>query len=470
MTSLWKDKMMINCIETILRDVSEPGSYEMWLKPLKIEMNQNSVVLKATSDFAKNIIKERYGESIEKNIKLKFPDRQLELLFTGETEKREQNEAHKTELLKSEHVNSEPQKVKSKKSQNKTFFDIEPQSSDLKLNPKFTLDTFVVGKNNQLASAAAKAVINAPGVTYNPLFIYGGTGLGKTHLMQAIGHEIKKLDRRKKLVYVSCEEFTNLMIEAIQNGNMVQFRNKFRKIDVLMVDDIQFLAKKEQTQEEFFNTFNTLYNDHKQIILTSDSQPKEMTNLQKRLVSRFEWGLVTDIQPPTFETRISILSKKCELSKLHVPNEVIYFLSENIKDNVRQMEGALNRVYTYSKLVKSSLTVDFAREVLRDLIHEEKPKRICVPDVLKAIADFYGVSKLDLESPKRQKSIAFPRQVGMYLVRSLTELSLPEIGKQFGGRDHTTVMHACKLVQQKIQADEHTKKEIETITQKIITP
>ncbi|MBN2144735.1 MAG: chromosomal replication initiator protein DnaA, partial [Candidatus Aureabacteria bacterium] len=353
-------KSSIEKLKEKLKDLIEPQSYEMWIKPLHYHFTDHQITVMCSSDFSANLIKERYG-SIIKTLMEELTRKKIEITYSIESS------ADMEDSIKTvKHTNS--------------YFEIEP-NSDLKLCPKFNFSTFVVGKNNQLACAAAKAVASNPGTTYNPLFIYGATGLGKTHLMQAIGHEVKKNDKKKKVVYIPCEEFTNQMIESIQKGTTASFRTRFRKVDILMVDDVQFLAKKEQTQEEFFNTFNALYHDRKQIILTSDCQPKDMTHLQQRLVSRFEWGLVTDIQPPPLETRISILTKKCELSNLKVPHEVIVFLSENIMDNVRQIEGALNKVYTYAKLVKRELTIDLAREVLKDLIRTEKTKRISIEEV-----------------------------------------------------------------------------------------
>jgi chromosomal replication initiator protein len=306
--------------------------------------------------------------------------------------------------------------------------------------------------------------VHSLGSSYNPLFIYGKTGLGKTHLMQAIGHEVMSQDARKKVVYLPCEEFMNQMIDAIRKNTMQKFRSKFRKVDILMLDDIQFLAKKEQTQEEFFNTFNALYHDHKQIVLTSDCAPKDLVNLQERLVSRFEWGLVTDVQPPSFETRVSILRKKCELSRLKVSMEVIHFLSEHFKENVRQMEGALNRVYTYSRLINKPLDVILAREILKDLIKSEKAKRITIEEILQKVGQFYKITILQMQGPKRLKNFVFPRQVAMYISRNLTDLSLPEIGDAFGGRDHTTVLHACRTIKRKMENSQVLKDEINRIS------
>lgn len=431
-----------------LKEINDPNTYKLWLSNLKFEFTDQTMSVTTTSEFAKEMIKDRFSDQLKsilkditaENFKLKF---------------------------KWEHFDSkEPSKKEEvfEKKNSGNYFEILPDN-DLKLCPKFTFDSFVVGKNNQLASAAAKAVVNSPGMAYNPLFIYGKTGLGKTHLMQAIGHEMIRMDKRKKVAYLPCEGFTNLMIEAIKGSRMEKFRAKFRKVDILMIDDIQFLAKKEQTQEEFFNTFNELYHDHKQIVLTSDCPPKELQNLQERLVSRFEWGLVTDIQPPAFETCVSILTKKCELSHLSVPFEVLQFLAEHFNENVRQMEGALNRVYTYSKLINQPLNLILAKEILKDLIKPEKSKRITIDEILQHVGKYYNITLLQLQGPKRLKNYAFPRQVAMYLSRNLTDMSLPEIGNAFGGRDHTTVLHACKKIEDKVLKDDKLKNEINVISQ-----
>lgn len=440
-------------VKSRLQDLNDPNTYNMWLSNLKMENKENTLTFISTSEFAKNMIQDRFSDQIKtvinemalKNYKLKFK--------------------WETPQEKTEEPPKKPE-AREPKNNSSNYLEVNP-SHELKLSPKFNFDTFVVGKNSQLAAAAAKAVVNALGSTYNPLFIYGKTGLGKTHLMQAIGHEVLQQNNKKKIIYLPCEGFTNLMIEAIKGNKMEKFRARFRKADILMIDDIQFLAKKEQTQEEFFNTFNELYQDHKQIVLTSDCPPKEMTHLQERLVSRFEWGLVTDIQPPSFETRVSILKKKSELSRLSVPMEVLEFLAEHFDQNVRQMEGALNRVYTYSKLIGKPLTLELARDVLKDLIKTEKIRRITIEDILQQVGKFYNITMLQMQGPKRLKNYAFPRQIAMYFARSMTDLSLPEIGQAFGGRDHTTVLHACKKINEQLTGDKKLKEEIEALTQAI---
>ncbi|EKD28907.1 MAG: hypothetical protein ACD_79C00166G0002 [uncultured bacterium] len=445
-----------------LKQLNDPNTYNMWLRTLKLEEKDDAINITTTSKFSVTMIKDKFSSQIS-SILEKITGKQYKLKFKWENVPQEN-------LM--EEINDQESQITVKKDESKSenlgFFEINPKN-DLKLSPKFTFESFVVGKNNQLASAAANAVVNSLGSSYNPLFIYGKTGLGKTHLMQAIGHAVQEQDKKKKVIYLPCEEFMNLMIEAIQKSSMQKFRLRFRKVDILMIDDIQFLAKKEQTQEEFFNTFNALYNEHKQIVLTSDSPPKDLTNLQERLVSRFEWGLVTDIQPPSYETRISILRKKCELSHLKVNNEVIDFLAEHFKDNVRQMEGALNRVYTYAKFLNKPLSVELASENLKDLIKSDNTKRITVEEILQKVGQYYSVTMLQLQGPKRLKNYAFPRQVAMYISRNLTDLSLPEIGSAFGGRDHTTVIHACKKISEEMGKNNKLRNEIDIISQLIIT-
>jgi len=314
------------------------------------------------------------------------------------------------------------------------------------LNPRYTFEHFVVGKSNQFAHAAARAVAEHPATAYNPLFFFGGSGLGKTHVMQAIGNHIRTVSGPQTVVhYASAESFMNEMIGAIQSGNTMAFRNKYRKIDVLLIDDVHFLQGKESTQEEFFHTFNALYDAHKQIVLTSDRPPKEIPTLEERLVSRFEWGLVTDIQPPDLETRIAILRKRAQDDHLQIPAEVLEFIASNVRSNIRELEGSLIRLLAFSSLTDSEINLNLAREVLKDFL--KRPERIVtVEQIQRMVADHFGIPEEAMKVKKRTSSLAFPRQVAMYLSRELTKLSLSEIGSRFGGRDHTTVMHACEKI------------------------
>lgn len=335
------------------------------------------------------------------------------------------------------------------------------------LNPRFTFENFIIGSSNRHAHAYSLAVADSPAKTYNPLFIYGGVGLGKTHLMQAICHKILRSTANAKICYITSERFTNELIDAIQHHSTAAFRQRYRNnVDVLVVDDIQFIAGKESTQEEFFHTFNVLYDAHKQIIISSDRQPKEISNLQDRLVSRFSWGLATDIQPPDLETRIAILKKKIEREPVSVPDDVIYFIASLIKTNIRELEGALIRTIAYSLLEEKPITLELTREVLKDLLKEPQ-KLITVDFIQRCVAEEYGISLADFRTKKRNKNIVLPRQIAMFLSRELTDLSLPEIGGFFGGKDHTTVLHSCNKIKLEAANNELLKNKLERIIQVI---
>lgn len=330
------------------------------------------------------------------------------------------------------------------------------------LNRNYTFDQFVIGPGNRFAHAAALAVCEAPAKNYNPLFIYGPVGLGKTHLMQSIAQEISRRHPHFRILYISSEKFTNQLISAIQTRSTQQFRNRYRSLDLLLIDDIHFIAEKESTQEEFFHTFNTLYDAHKQIVVCSDRPPKEISGLEERLVSRFGWGLVTDIQPPDFETRVAILKKKMERETLVVPDDVAYFIASKIKSNIRELEGALVRVVAYCTLTGEPLTLKAAQDTLRDSFKEEEQK-ISIEKIQVVVADYYGLKIAELRSQRRTRSIAKPRQIAMYLIRSLTDHSLPEIGEYFGGRDHTTVLHAFRKIEEEVKVEAKTRRNIEEL-------
>ncbi len=336
----------------------------------------------------------------------------------------------------------------------------------LPLNPRYTFDTFVVGNSNQWAHAASLAVTEKPAQTYNPLFIYGGVGLGKTHLMQAIGNTSLAFERLERVCYLSAETFMNQMIEALQFGKTLDFRNKYRKMDLLLIDDVQFLQGKDATQEEFFHTFNALYDAHKQIVVTSDRPPKEIPTLEERLVSRFEWGLVVDIQPPDLETRIAILQHKANRSSLEIPQDVILFIAKNVKSNVRELEGSLIRLMAHSSLNGSDITIELAEEVLKNILTTETV-RVTVDRIQTEVASEYGVTVEGLKSRKRTKNLTVPRQVAMLLCRQLTDLPLVEIGQAFGGRDHTTVIHACDKVENEIKDSRVIRMRIEQLRERI---
>lgn len=332
------------------------------------------------------------------------------------------------------------------------------------LNPRYVFENFIVGASNRFAHAAALAVSESPSRIYNPLFIYGGVGLGKTHLMQGIAHYVIAHHPNLRVVYVSSETFTNELILAIQEGNTVEFRNRYRGVDVLLIDDIQFVAGKDATQEEFFHTFDALHQASKQIVISSDRPPKEISTLEERLRTRFEWGLICDIQPPDLETRMAILRKKAEIEGKDVPIEVCQYIAERIPSNIRELEGALIRVLAFCGLQKKPIALEIVKEVLRDLLPERKPEPITIDAIKKAVSLFYNLEPADMSAKKRTRNIAFPRQVAMYLSRTLTDSSLPRIGEQFGGRDHTTVLHAYD----KVEEQRKKNPELENTLQKLV--
>jgi chromosomal replication initiator protein len=326
------------------------------------------------------------------------------------------------------------------------------------LNPRNTFESFVVGTNNQFAQAACSAVANGPGKTYNPLFIYSGVGLGKTHLMHAIGHQILGTRKNAKVMYITSEHFTNEFIDAIQTGTLAKFRKRYRQAEVLLIDDIQFLAGKERSQEEFFHTFNALFDGHKQIVLSSDRPPSEIANLENRLVSRFEWGLTAEMQPPEVETRIAILRKKSQSMQVKLPTEVLNFLAERIRSNVRRLEGGLMRVASYTSLNDGKVPPPEKIEMLlKDILQEEARKAVTIEQIQRRVAEHFDIRLADMTSKRRPANIAFPRQIAMYLSRELTRSSLSEIGEAFGGRDHGTVLHAHRQVVDKMTKDERTR-------------
>lgn len=412
-------------------------SFDTWvypLTPVRIDHKENKLYLSLYNDMAKSILEGRYINIIENAVKEAF-GKKLKVVF----------------------IYSEEPQV----NQDEMNF-----SDELYLNPKYIFNTFVIGNNNRFAHAASLAVAESPSKAYNPLFIYGGAGLGKTHLMHAIGHYILQQNPKTKVLYVSSEMFTNELIKAIREDKNVEFRNKYRSIDVLLIDDIQFIEKKERTQEEIFHTFNTLYEANKQIIISSDRPPKEITTLEERLRSRFEWGLIADIQPPDYETRVAILRNKSELEGLETTEsllEVIGVIAEKIQSNIRELEGAFIRVIAYANLTGQKINKDLAKEVLKD-VFSSKERPITPEIVKKYICKHFNIKQADLESSKRSRNLAFPRQIAMYICREMTSLSLPKIGEAFGNRDHTTVLHACEKISGEMRSNDSLRdiiKEIE---------
>ncbi|HLW34475.1 MAG TPA: chromosomal replication initiator protein DnaA [Chthoniobacterales bacterium] len=341
--------------------------------------------------------------------------------------------------------------------------DAKPATSSFGLNPRNTFESFVIGPNNEIAHAAALAVAQSPARTYNPLFIYGGVGLGKTHLMQAIGQYVIAKKKNTKVIYLSSELFINEFIDAIQHNNLVKFRKRYRQADLLCIDDIQFLGGKERSQEEFFHTFNTLFDGHKQIVLSCDRPASEIANLEHRLVSRFEWGLTAELQPPAIETRLAILRKKARGMQIKLPDQIFEFLANRIRSNVRRLEGALMRVASFASLSGKALTQEVIEHLLKDILQEEARTSITIEQIQRKVAEHFDVRLADMTSKRRPASIAFPRQVAMYLARELTKSSLNEIGDAFGGRDHGTVLHACKLVKRRMKEQDSIRQTISFI-------
>jgi chromosomal replication initiator protein len=338
--------------------------------------------------------------------------------------------------------------------------------SAAQLNPRYTFDAFVIGSGNQFAHAACQAVAERPSKAYNPLFLYGGTGMGKTHLMQAIGHEIKRRTPQAAICYVSSEKFTNEMINSLRYDKMISFRDKFRTVDVLLVDDIQFLAQKERTQEEFFHTFNALHETNKQIVIASDRPPKELAEFEDRLRSRFEWGLIADIQPPDLETKVAILQKKAEQERVTLPTDVALFIATNIRSNVRELEGALIRLVAHSSLIGAEITLPYTQQVLKNFI-DSQARKVTIESIQKAVAEQFGLRLVEIKAKNNSRSIVYPRQIAMYLAKHLTEASLPEIGRQFGGKHHTTVLHSVDKIEGVRKNDKDLNRLLNKLTEQL---
>ncbi len=423
--------------------------FSTWIPPLKLkEKTDSDVIIEAPDAFFRDWIEKHYKIVILEVIK-QISNKDIGLTIITNKEPTAQ-------------VIPPPTKITQESLKERVV--VNTSTSNVNLNPRYTFENFVLGSSNRHSHAYCLAVAEAPGKNYNPLFIYGGVGLGKTHLMHAVCHHIKSKQPNLKISYLTSEKFTNELIEAIQHHSTAAFRLKYRNVDLLVIDDIQFIAGKESTQEEFFHTFNALYDAHKQIIITSDRTPKEINNLQERLVSRFSWGLTTDIQPPDLETRVAILKKKIEREPVSVPDDVIFFIAQLVKTNIRELEGALVRVMAYSLLEEKIISLDLAKEVLKDLLKEPK-KLITVDFIQRCVAEEFGITLQDFKSKKRNKNIVLPRQVAMYLSREMTDLSFPEIGSYFGGKDHTTVLHSYSKIKEEYNNNQLIKDKIKRITQ-----
>ncbi|QUI21084.1 chromosomal replication initiator protein DnaA [Vallitalea pronyensis] len=443
-------------VQALLRDESDISkiSYKTFLENLQpVKVHDDTIIIKTDDEIGRDYIERKYSRSIIIAIR-EIVGQIYEIKFMLPNELEKENKDKKGSSKKSSTNNS-------------THNTTTNNSQYNNLNSRYTFDTFVVGNNNKLAHAASLAVAESPAEAYNPLFIYGGVGLGKTHLMHSIAHFILSENSRSKVLYVSSEKFTNELINSIREDKNEEFRQKYRNIDVLLVDDIQFIAGKERTQEEFFHTFNTLYEAKKQIIISSDRPPKEIETLEERLRSRFEWGLIADIQPPDYETRMAILQKRAELENLDLPDDVIQYVATNIKSNIRELEGAINKIIAYSTLVHKDLTKELAEDALKDLITPEKNKEITPEFILEIVAEHYNLNPMDIVSKKRPRDIAYPRQIVMYLSRTLTDLSLPKIGQILGKRDHTTIIHGYEKISKDITKDSALKNTIEILTKKI---
>ncbi len=444
-----------NTLKKELKELFSKDVYETWFHPLKCEESESTdkFCFVANDDFASVWLQNNYLELFETKF-AKLLGHPVVVEFKGE---------------RSDVVTQPVSAPKPVAKSIKTATASSQISSGQGLISQNTFENFVVGTGSQLAHAAAIAVANAPGRAYNPLFLYGNTGLGKTHLMQAVGHHVLQNKPNAKVIYITTERFTNDFIFAIQENQLTKFRKKYRGADVLLIDDIHFLASKERIQEEFFHTFNELFESQRQIFLCSDRPASEIAKLESRLVSRFQWGLVCDIQPPDFETRVAILTKKAKSMGLVLDTTVIEFLAERVTKNIRRMEGALNRILGYQRLLNSDqLSVEKVESILQDILQEELATRITIDDIQKRICEFYHLSMTDLLSKKRPANIAFPRQIAMYLCRLLTQASLQEIGIAFGGRDHGTVIHACKSVENAVQQEPTTQRTLHFLQQKLI--
>ena len=443
-----KDELLNQAKELLKEEVTQIA-YETWFSPMVItEITDSKIVLKASSPYAKEMLETRYADLVLNTFKF-ITNRDWTIsVFAMEDGK---------------NIESPGVIV----SNNQDIQDTEIETSNRTLNPKYTFETFVVGNNNRFAHAAAIAVGDKPGESYNPLFLYGGVGLGKTHLMQAIGNRILQNNRSAKILYVTSEKFTNQLINAIKDNKNEVFRNKYRTIDVLLIDDIQFIAGKERVQEEFFHTFNALYEDKKQIIISSDKPPREIQFLEDRLKSRFEWGLLADISCPDYETRLAILRKKAQEEKILVDDNILANIANKIDSNIRELEGVFNKIIATASLTHTPITIELAENTINEF--KAASEKVLSADFVKeTVAKYFNINKDDLSSNKRSNEIAFPRQIAMYLCREVANMSYPKIGEDFGNRDHSTVMHACKKIEKEVKDKNNTNLIVESVKNIII--
>ena len=436
-----------------------PGYVNLIKAALPLSMNEDTFEIGVEKLFIKEWIESRYSAEIEKTLST-LTGRPLNLIVTNmDTPKTDEAVNYKPEIV----VEEQPAAAKQEKnSVNNESIRVSSENFESNLNSKYLFENFVIGNSNRFAHAAALAVAEAPAKVYNPLFLYGDVGLGKTHLMHAIGNRVKQKYPEMKVLYISSETFTNEMIFSIQKNSMEAFRNKYRNIDCLLIDDIQFLRKKESTQEEFFHTFNALHDANKQIIISSDRKPKEIETLESRLRSRFEWGLTADVQAPDLETRMAILREKADREDIIIPNDVILFIASAIETNIREIEGAFTRVSAYASFNGGKITLEEAKKALSELNNENNNKHISVEEIQKVVANYYKIKKEDFLAKKRTRNVAYPRQIAMYICREMTDYSLPRIGEFFGGRDHTTVIHACEKIGKERREDAELEKIIKS--------
>jgi chromosomal replication initiator protein len=445
-----------NSAQEHLRSSMNADTYNMWFAPLRAsDIDNNHVTLETANEFCEVWLKDNYLALLQKAFAA-ASGKQLQIKF--------KTAIGSSSIVTAPTPTTAPAKMKSPEA----AAERTSHNSELHFNPKNTFESFVVGNNNNFAYAAALAVAQAPGKSYNPLFLYGGVGLGKTHLLHAIGQHVGANKKGARVAYLSSEKFTNEYIDAIQNNKLVAFRKKHRQTDVLLIDDVQFLAGKERIQEEFFHTFNALHESHKQIVLTCDRPASEIQGLEHRLVSRFEWGLVTDLQPPDIEMRRAILNKKAQSMGVTLPEDILDFLANRIRTNVRRLEGALIRVASYASLTGKKLTIEVIEGLLREILHEEGRFSISIEVIQKKVAEHFDIRLADMTSKRRPENIAFPRQIAMYLSRQMTESSLNTIGEAYGGRDHGTVLHACRLVKDRMEVDANVRQVVHYLEKQLM--
>jgi chromosomal replication initiator protein len=433
---------------SLLSDRIEGQAFDAWIKPLSfVKLEEDTLFLEVPDPFFKDWLETHYSPQI-REIAGSLTQKEITLHLDVK-----EKPSPKTDCIK-----SLPFAVSA-----------TPSYSSANIRKRYTFDNFVVGTSNQFAHAACFAVANNPAFNYNPLFLFGGVGLGKTHLLNAIGHHVFENNICSRILYLSAEQFTNELINSIRYEKMSSFRERFRNLELLLLDDIQFIAGKERTQEEFFHTFNSLYESHQQIVLTSDTPPKDMHFLEERLRSRFEWGLIADIQAPDIETKVAILKQKMKSDNISLPNDVAFFLASNVKSNIRELEGLLTRVVAFASLNNCEITIDLTKDILKDII-ATKEKEVSITAIQKEVANYFNVKLTDLKSTKKQKSVVIPRQICMYLARHLTKMSYPEIGARLGGKDHSTIIYAVKKIEKASANDKQIKTAVDTLINKLNKP